>query len=667
MRFCVLDFETRSEADLKAVGAYEYAVHPTTEIICAAWRIGTRESIERAPISAWSPFIWLDGVAENRKLAELAAVMADPSVRMVAHNAFFEQVITRFVLPKYLKRPLPDLPPARWQCTAAQAAALAIPRNLEGACQAMGLPVQKDMVGRKLILKHCKPRKATKNNQDKWHELSPDLHRLIHYCATDIDAETGLLLSTPELTENERAVWLLDQEINWRGFCVDRPLVGKILGMIGEETRSLNEAISDLTGLFTAGQRDELLGWLKGRGLDLPDLRAKTVLDALAAGGLTPKTRRALEIRQDASKTSTAKYRAFLDRSESNGRIRDILVYHAASTGRWSGAGVQPQNFPRGTIKDTETAVALVDQGGLESARFFYGRPMETFSSCLRSMIVPTLGSEFVCADYNAIEARVLFWLADHTAGIRLWESGADLYREMAARIFGVPVEKVTDAQRWLGKTTILGCGYGMGPVKFFRACRDQGQAVTEELAKAAVKVYRSEHEPVVALWKNVERAACRAVIARNRTGRSESFVAGRCEWFADRDFLWCKLPSGRRLAFKNPSVRFEETPWGEPAPKLYHYGLNSVTRKWEESATYGGKLVENIDQAISRDIMAHAMLNVSGRGYAIVLSVHDELLAEQRPGRPLGEFENAMVDLPEWAQGCPVKASGWTGKRYRK
>lgn len=665
-RFLVLDYETRSEADLKKVGAWEYSLHPSTQILCVGWKLGTLEELSHVKAKVWSP-------AFPAPYGELVQALTDPFVKIIAHNAFFEEAITRNVLTRIVKRPgLGSIPVSRWICTASMARALALPGNLEGACLALRLPIQKDMEGRKLILKYCKPRKPTKNNPAKWHNSASDLRRIMQYCGTDIEAETLLFLRLPPLSPTERRVWELDQKINLEGFRVDRELVKTALRLIDEETRALTEETQRITdgALTSTNQRAATLDWLLSQGVSLGDLTKKTVEDALKAGVAEGAAKRLLEIRQAVSKTSTAKYLAFEMRSRSDGRVRDFLTYHTASTGRWGGAGVQPQNFPRGTIKDTNAAADDLLTGDLEWVRFLHGNPMSVLSSCLRSVIIPSEGKEFVCADYNAIEVRVLFWMAVHDLGCRMFREGQDLYRHMASEIYGKVMELINDTERFLGKSAVLGCGYGMGWKKFFETCRMQGQDVTEELAKLAVTTYRTTHAPVVEMWGNIERAAIKAVLS-HRAGKPLKVKVNRTAWFVKDEFLFCELPSGRRLGYYGPTIKYEETPWGEPRPVLYHWGVNGMTRQWELSGTYGGKLTENVVQATARDLMAEAMLRAEDAGYDVKLSVHDELLAEQPLSndgwRPLAEFEDLMAKLPDWAVGCPVKASGWTGLRYRK
>ena len=576
-RYLVLDYETRSEAELKQTGGYEYANHPSTKIMCIAWRFGTKDELRHqlalgVPAAVWSP-----AFPENEELAEeLDTLLMDESVILIAHNAIFEQVITRFVLSKlFINSNLKEIPHDRWICTASMAAALALPRNLEGACLALKLPIQKDMDGRRLMLKLSKPRKASKNNQNKWHNSARDLRRIMEYCQKDVDAETMLFLTLPPLNDTERKVWLLDQKINFRGFQVDKKLIDSSLKLIEEETRNLNHETKRISGgqLGTTTQRNRTLEWLHRSGVFLPDLRAKTVSDALKEGLVEGPTKRMLEIRQAVSKTSTAKYRAFDARSRTDQRVRDILVYHTASTGRWGGAGVQPQNFPRGSIADTTLAADILCSGDLEFVRLIFGDPMEVLSSCLRAVIVAPQGREFYCADFAAIEARVLFWVGKHAAGLRAFFSNEPMYEQMAQVIYGLPtVCDVTKIQRQVGKQTILGCGYGMGWRKFIQTCKNFGIEIDEETAQVAVSTYREVHWPVVKLWSNLEKAA---IAATERKGTK--FKINHTAWWVEKlpgtglEILYCELPSKRRLAYFGPEIKHEPTKWGEIRPVLYH------------------------------------------------------------------------------------------------
>lgn len=670
-QYLVLDYETFSEVDLKKVGGYEYSKHPSTEILCVSWRLGTRLELKKqlknkTPAKFWAPRWDFD----KRNLAnkkELFLALGDPDIIKVAHNAMFEQVITLNVLSRYMlvNDSISKHNAAHWLCTASLAASHALPRSLEDACKVMDLPVQKDMEGRRLILKWCKPRKASKNNPSTRHTDAKEFKRLVKYCMTDVDAESYLFLEMPPLSEKERNVWVLDQKINLRGFLVDRLLVNKVLSMIEEETKALTKEAFELSnGLVTSpNQRDVLLNWLKNNGCFLPDLQKKTIEDALKDGLASGKAKRMLQIRQAVSKTSTAKYNAFNLRTKADGRLRDSLMYWAASTGRWGGKGVQPQNFPRGTIKDTNFAADICSTENLEMIRLLFGDPMEVFSSILRNMIIPLEGNELFVSDYAGIEARMLFWVARHAEGVQAFKENRDLYKEMAVEIYKVSLEAVTNLQRQVGKQAVLGCGYGMGWKKFKETCMKLGIEVDDETARKAVASYRDSHAPVTRLWKNIEQAAIAAVL-----NPKKQYKINRTKWFVSGKFLYCELPSGRRLAFFGPEIRYEKTPWGDKAPKLYHWAVDSYTKKWKCSATYGGKLVENVIQAISRDLMAEAMLRIENDGFMIDFSVHDELIGEAKKGtKSLERFDSLMAQVPEWAKGAPIKVEGWFGPRYRK
>lgn len=664
--YCVLDYETYSEADLKAVGAFEYSMHPSTEVLCLAYRIGTKETLKTAQTHTWSP------KKPSNTIVALLSSFENKDVILVAHNAYFEQVITKNVLARHLhtQEYLAKIPSDRWVCTASLAAALALPRHLEGAALALKLPVQKDMDGRRLILKWCKPRKPSKKNASTRHNDPEEFDRLVAYCKTDVDTEVELFLRVPHLTPTERQVWLLDQKINLRGFKVDRGLVERVLAMIVEENMSLEDEVWELTQgqIETTNQRQKLLEWFWENDCRILDLQRATV-DAALQEPHNDYVHRMLEIRSMVSKTSTAKYEAFEQRSRHDSRLRDVLLYHGASTGRWSGMGIQPQNFPRGNIKDTIAAAETLATGDLEWVRTLYKDPMNVFSSCLRNVIIAPEGKTLDVADYASIETRVLFWVANHEEGMNAFREGRDLYKEVAARIYGTSPERIKDGsfERFLGKSAVLGCGYGMGFKKFVATCLSQGQEISEELGKTAVNAYRETHSPVPKLWGKIGLAAITAV-----QNPGKKYTINHTAWFMKGEFLFCELPSGRRLAYYGPQI-VHEMVFNERRPVLYHYGVNAVTRQWELQKTWGGTLVENVVQAIARDLMAEAMLRIEAtKHWQIVLSVHDELIAERHdvnlPAAPTNEqFCKLMAEVPSWAEGCPVAVAGWSGPRYKK
>lgn len=636
-------------------------MHRSTKILCVAWRSGTKRELIENPIFSWAP------QDTSTRLFQLGNLLQDKDVLICAHNSSFEFLITNNVLRNTI--PFKAIPPERFICTAAMAAALALPRNLEGAANALDLFSKKDMDGNKLIKKWCKPRKPSKNNPSlRWND--PDeFKKIVEYCKADVRSQTELFLKIPELSVRERKVWLLDQKINNRGFNVDRKLVSTTLKLIDEEVKDLEAETVDITeGAVQSTKRvKEVLEFIKSEGHFLPNLQAKTIRDALDSGSFDGEStngvaKRLLEIRQNVSKTSTAKYKAFEMRSRSDGRVRGGMLYHGASTGRWSGAGVQPQNFPRGSIKDTETACDVVQKGNLELIRMVYGNPMEVFSSCLRSVITAPRGKVLYVSDFASIETRVLFWIANHMKGLQMFRDGKDLYKEMAAAIYSTSAEKIDKAQRQLGKTAILGLGYQMGSEKFHKTCQLQNIEISEELAKIAVATYRREHHPVTGLWADTQMAAIAAIRYPGK-----KFTKHRTSWCVKDDFLWCLLPSGRTLAYHRPEIKITETSWGARVDTIYHYATNPVSKKWESVGTYGGRLVENIVQAVARDLLAEAMLRIEEHGYEIILTAHDEVVAEREKGGSMAEFNDLMREVPLWAKGCPIEAEGFIAKRYRK
>jgi DNA polymerase len=660
-RYMVFDYETRAKRNIKLVGAHEYAVPPDTEVLCVAWKIGTRETLLKAKTHVWN--VKLD--PDNEISLELERALSDPSIIKVAHNAGFEQVITKYVLPRHVGRSF-EIDTRHWICTAALAAAHALPRTLEGACEVLKLPVQKDPMGKKLIRTHCVPQRLTKTRTSIWNDDPKGLNRLAQYCATDVDAEAHLLLALPPLTPREHEVWRLNQFLNTRGVAVDRKLVAAALKMIAEEERELQREAKALTGGISPTQVAAVRTWLKGQGLALPNLQKKTVEDALGAGLGSDRARRLLQIRQAISKTSTKKYVAFECRSRSDGRLRDLQLYHGASTGREAGMGVQPHNFPRGSLPPEtpmEAACAIVASGDRAWVRALIGEPMAAFSSVLRGVIQASPGNTLFAGDFNAIEARVLFWVARHDAGLQMFEADADLYVDLAGVIFDKAPAAVTEDERFVGKQGILGCGFGMGDVRFIVQCANFGREISPALSKKTIKAYRTKHHPVPRLWNNVERAAIAAV-----KNRGKRYTVNRTSWFVSGKFLYVELPSGRRLAYAYPSVKVRMNRWKQKKETLHFWAVHAKTKKWCEHHTWGGTLTENVVQAIARDCMVEAQLRTWRAGFIPLMSVHDELIAETANRHlTLEQFEKLMSVRPKWAPELPIKVKAWQGLRYKK
>lgn len=639
-----IDFETKSPVDIRACGAWVYSEHPETDVHCMAY------AIDDGPVQIWNPWLSLPN-----SLRDLIA-QGEP---IEAHNALFERAIWQNIMvPRY---GWPEIKPEQWRCSAAKAAARALPRSLENAGAVLHLKTQKNMLGKKVMMKLCRPRlDKTYWTQEKAPE---DFAVLYEYCKQDVVVERELNKQVRDLHPDELKVWQLDQKINTRGIMLDREAVDACIKMINEYERYLLKQVNTITKgkLENVSQRNKALAWLKEQGTILDDFTKKTISLTLENGaGLPPEVLRILEIRQELGRTSTAKLAAMRNAQCHDGRIRDTLMYHGALTGRWSGKLVQLHNMPRGTISDTDTAIEIIKKGDYEIVEMLYGDVMATISSCLRGMLVASPGKELIVADYSAIEARVLFWLANEVRGMQMFRDGVDLYLDMAKTIYSR--EDVGKAERPLGKQAVLGCGYQMGKDKFKMTCENYGMDVSLELAERAVQAYREKYSSVQHLWWDQERAAIKAA----KSG--QPINCGRVTWFMHEKTLYCKLPSKRCLSYNFPSVKVIETPWGAEKEQLSYFSVNSVSKKWEQEPTYGGKLVENITQAVARDLMASAMLRVEAAGYPVILTVHDELVSEipEKFGS-VKEFETLMAEAPEWGAGCPIKAEGWRGKRYKK
>lgn len=669
-----IDFESRSSISLRKQGTWRYSIDPTTHILCLAFRLPTWES---GRVSLWHPSFPSLGMPEPSvfdDILELIEWIQDGGL-VEAHNAWFEYCLWKNVLSA--RYAWPRVPDKQWRCSAAKAAAHALPRALEKVAAILQVGVQKDMDGTKTMKKMTKPRKSRKAERELWmsqgeeepdilyHETPELLERLFIYCKIDVLAEEEVSEALPDLSPAETGLYLLDQKINARGFQLDQEAVASALQLITDESVILNHQLAEVTHgtVQKATQRAQVRAWLHEQGVDLPDTQRATVEGVLGNPRLPYAARQGLEILRDLGRSSTAKYVTMNGWQDPTGLIRGGLLYHGASTGRWTGAGVQPQNFPRGTVKDQERLWDILKTRDRHLIAHEYTSVMEALSNALRGTIVARRNHQLFVADYASIEARVLFWLAGDDGALDLFRRHEDIYCDMASSIYKRPITKMDVTERQMGKQAILGLGYQMGWSKFQATCKGYKIPVTEELAHTVVDAYRKKYWRVKQLWYDQEQAAVQAWCDSNE------LQCGRMWWMPTERFLYCQLPSGRRLAYPFPEVKKDMTPWGEPKWGLTFKGINPVTRQWQRQKTYGGSLVENQTQAVARDLMADAMRRCDAHPtYDLVLSVHDELIAEAPLGQGnVKEFETLMATCPDWAQGCPVEAEGWTGLRYRK
>lgn len=713
MKRVIFDFETRSMVDLKKQGAFKYSLDDSTQPTCLAFKIRGEPTVYFLPFEVINRS-WKE-LPEN--LRALWTRLIEEDYEFAGHNAFFERCIyTNILVARY---GWPKLPFRKYRCTAAKAAACALPRNLEGAGEAMKLRIQKDKRGYVAMMATCKPtRKWNDWNKlqekirtgariteksrlkaqepeppmfleplpiDKIkevlaapHKYSPDIvkraetwNTLYVYCKIDVKAEEVLDISLPDLSPAEQEIWFLNQMLNWRGLRVDVPTVNKVIGMMEAEGKKKLKELDTLTmGLVTKpGARKSILEFLALEGVELPDLRSKTVEDKLKDFDISEDMHRLLEIRKALTMTSTKKYYSLQQRAHVDERVRDILMYHGASTGRDTGTGIQPHNFPRGLLKvSKDKPYAHVDnvaECDPEMLQILYGDSLAVlFSAILRNMIVPSEGHELFVADFSKIEVAVLWWLSDNAPGLKILNSGKDPYIYMAAANTGRKYEDIPDEgdDRQLGKAQVLGCGFGMGPPKFQKTAWDMYRLkLTLEQAQLAVANYRQANAAVPALWKAYEKVAIEAV----ETGGV--YHAGHCKFFVKDNFLWVQLPSGRRLAYRDPQIAWRESDFG-PRKTLEFWAVNSKTKKWALERTWGGTLTENIVQAVARDLMMPAMLRLEKSGYKALLMVHDEGITEKPFGKgSIEEFVKIMTAPPPWAVGLPLEAKGWKGPRYRK
>ena len=632
-----IDFETYSECDIKTAGGYNYAAHPSTEVLCMAWAIDDAE-----------PQLWVPGDSVPSRL--LNALKAEDT-EIWAWNAAFERAVWQH---KMINHGWPWIGAWQWNDTAALAATLALPRALGKCAEVLDLADQKDTRGRFLIQRLCKPYRGERRTDQHL------LDELYAYCKQDVVTERAIknyIQRYKPMGEHERDVWLLDQEINWRGVGIDVPNVENALDLIIATAERLNASVVDLTdgALSGVGSRAQVMSWCRDQGYRLGGYDKNAILTALADPALPANVRDVLKVRQTLGKASTSKYLAMQNLAGHDDRARGVFSYHGAQTGRWAGRGFQPQNLPRPAFKDADTCVQLFDQRDPELLEMLFGDPMVALSSTLRSMIVPAQGNRLLVVDFNAIEARVLAWIAGEQAPLDVFASGQCIYCHAATSIYGRTITKADQAERQIGKVAVLALGYQGGVGAFQTMAAAYRVEIEDELADQIKVKWRKANKNIVRFWYDLEAAANNAV-----KHRGHAFDVGSITFKCHGDFLFAKLPSGRRLAYYQPRL-------GNNG--LEFWGTDSrLGGRWAKLDTYGGKLAENITQAVARDLLADAMLRVEAAGYPVVMHVHDEIVSEvPKDFGSLAEFEELICQMPDWATGLPMAVEGFECERYRK
>lgn len=628
-----MDFETYSECDIRKSGAYGYADHPTTEVLCLAWAVN-----DDAP-ELWTP----DQPPPQRLLALIHAGGA----KVWAWNSFFEMCIWNLVLKWQ------EIPIEQWADTAALAAAQAYPRALGKCGEALGLDedAAKSKRGKILIQRCCKPYRGERVRDKALYQ------ELYDYCLQDVVAEREIRNKLRDLRGSENDVWRTDQRINWRGVRLDKDSIENALDIIEKHGRTLNAKVYEITGgiLNNTSSRAKSLQWILSQGYSMDGYDKPSVEAAIEDDNCPENVREFLKIRQAMSKSSTKKYDSMKAVLGKDGRAHGILLYHGAATGRWAGRHFQPQNLPRPSIDDVD---AIIYQMKKRDPDALDAEPMEAMSSCLRGMLIASQDNRLLCADYSSIEARALAWLADHNDVLKVFEGGKDIYKFTAATMYGIEYGEVDKDQRFVGKVATLALGYQGGVRAFQKMAEVYGADVDEKQALKIRNDWRDANDPIVKLWVTTERAARNAVSYKGNV-----YPAAKGEFkYVNGDLLF-KLPSGRILSF--PEAKLAE---GDRGLDLVYSGMNNHTHRWGQIKAYGGSLVQSITQAVARDLLAEAVLRLEDHGYPVVLHVHDEIVADVPKDKgSLEEFEELMCVLPGWAKGIPVEAEGYESERYKK
>jgi DNA polymerase len=650
-----IDFETRSTVALPDTGVYVYAKHASTDLWCMAY------AFDGEPVDIWFP-----GQPFPPRIAEHIA--SGGIIR--AHNAQFERIMW-----EHCARPKHNFPFAaleQFECSAAEAAAMSLPRSLGECARVLGVAVQKDTEGYNLMMRMCRPRSVQKDGTLVWWDVPERVNRLAEYCKTDVDTERAISKALRRLSADEREVYLLDQRINDRGFGLDVDLVTNAKLVVQEGVARANAALTEITSgdVTTITNHGRLTAWLNENGAETDSVSKAAVQEMLLRDGLEPAVRKVLELRAMAGRSSVAKLDTMLECND-NGRVRGTLLYHGASTGRWTGKGVQPQNLPRGDVANAERFIPLILKRDYDTLNFIEN-PIAVVSSLLRACIIPAPGNVFIGGDFSAIEARVLCWLAGQENVVQMFREGQDVYAAMAAGLF--PADSTVEAKhrRQMGKFAVLGCGYGMGAAKAVDAAKAPPYflELDDVTAQRIITTYRNTHPMVTNFWAEANRSAINAVTTPG-VGIRFGFH-GNLQFLKAGNYLYLQLPSKRMLCYPAPAVVMAPTPWGEERPAVEFSSVDSYTRKWGRSRLYGGLIAENIVQAVSRDLMVHAMLELEKYGFTLVLTVHDEVLAECEvlPGTTQlteQEFGRILSTPPDWAGTLPLAAETWTGVRYQK
>ena len=677
-RLCHIDIETFSKSPLKQAGAFKYAEHPSTEILCIAYAFGDD------PVNLWIPDPLLPRelqlqiatyVTERGGLCHIGFDVpqrltwhARNNGKFVAHSAQFERTILNGGAGRTIK--FPKTRRTQWICTLAKAAVHSLPIALGPLGKALNTPHKKDEDGRGDMLRLSKPRTPSKLNRATrwWASDVPDkFYNLYTYCVDDVLTERDCDRMIPDLTKNERKIYLLDQKINDRGWLVDLKAIADVRFLIDAYKAKLVKKCVEITGIKPT-QTAQLASWIAAQGFEIPNLQAQTVRDALKYEEMPENVRWALRIRSLDAMKAPAKYPAMVAAACADGALRGMFLHHGASTGRWSSRIVQLQNLFRPIIDDPELAIKIFAERSIAAVKLYWKEnPMKIFASAVRGMLIPRAGRDLIACDFASIEARIVAWLAGSVELLKIFATHGLVYEFTASRMFGYPTDvdalKLFKIEhpllRFLGKIAVLALGYQGGGKAFVKMAKQFGTDVTFEKGEEFKFDWRDANPEIAdyntGLWVNVQSAAVLAIHSPGTT-----FGANKLQFRVVDDYLYMRLPSGRKIAYFKPEIRNDE---------ITYMGIDTFTRQWKRVGTYGGKLVQNAAEGIARDLMTAAMIKLNDlKIYPILGTVHDEIVVEPKEGvGSVKEVSDIMCDKPKWAAGLPVAANGFRAKRYRK
>lgn len=651
-----IDIETKSSVDITKAGAYRYAQSEDFEILLFACKYD-EEDVQLVDLTAGESIPeWI-----------LTALM-NPNVIKHAYNAAFEWYCLNTA---GYRTPL-----EQWNCTMIHGLYCGYTAGLDATGKAIGLPQDKQKLstGKALIRYFCTPCKPTKSNGGRSWNLpkhAPEKWELFReYCKQDVVTENEILkrLQAFPVPEEEQRLWRMDILMNAYGVRVDTNLIAGALAIDSHSTECLTAEAFRITGLSNPNSATQLQQWLSGKGVDIPNLQKATVEEYLQREDLPDDARKILEIRQQLGKTSIKKYVAMDTAKGADDRVRGLTQFYGANrTGRWAGRLVQLQNLPRNYLKTLDYARNLVKDKNYDGIKLLYGNVPDTLSQLIRTAFIPSGGNKFVVADFSAIEARVIAWLAGEQWVNEVFATHGKIYEATASQMFHVPIEKIAKGNpeyslRQKGKVATLALGYQGGTAALI-AMGALNMGLTEEELPDIVQRWRSANPRIRDLWYAVEQAALTTMQTAQPQGIYGLIFRYEGDLVYGQSFLTVQLPSGRKLFYPKPFL--QENQFGKMA--IHYYTVGQQTRKWEVASTYGGKMTENIVQAIARDCLAETLKRIDRMGLQVVFHVHDEVIIDAPVSITVDEICDLMAEPIPWAPGLILKGAGFESDYYMK